>query len=163
LEKLAASWRTHPKYSRIEIILKSSLPAATTIQAQETEFIDVLETLISNSARALSNLPDGRKPIIQIQAQLVDNKCELIFEDNGSGIPTELLTELGEIPVVGQETGIGAWLAAATIRNDMQGTIEWQNIAPYGTQVKICLSALQQEHQLDGEDEYHETTSDSLL
>ncbi|MBF0298057.1 MAG: HAMP domain-containing histidine kinase [Oligoflexia bacterium] len=84
-----------------------------------TEFKRVISNLINNSVEAL---PEGQGKIVVILRSPSENVVDIIVEDNGKGIPTEIVDKLGQEGVsFGKEknnesgSGLGLFHAKTTV------------------------------------------------
>jgi nitrogen fixation/metabolism regulation signal transduction histidine kinase len=72
----------------------------------------VIHNLLKNAGEALDGKPDGR---VQVRTQLIENvespAIELSIEDNGGGVPPDLIDRLFEPYVTSKSKGTGLGLA----------------------------------------------------
>lgn len=99
-------WVVHSAHQAMTI--KQDLPSPLVCEGSSGQLQQVVMNLVQNACDALA----GREqPVLQIQAVVTDNEVELLFSDNGPGIPAEHLGRLFEpfftTKPVGQGTGLG--------------------------------------------------------
>jgi PAS domain S-box-containing protein len=108
------------------------------IFADQNKLRQVIINLLENSQDALHGI---QKPKIKICIKKKINGVELIFEDNGSGIPDEIIGRIFEPYVTSKKTGTGLGLAVVhKIIEEHDGTINIDRIKNSGTRVTITLS-----------------------
>ncbi|MCL2930770.1 MAG: ATP-binding protein [Trichodesmium sp. MAG_R03] len=101
------------------------------INADENKINRALQNLLANSLEAL-NQNEGR---IEVKAKRKDKWVEIIFSDNGAGIPEEIKNNLFEAFVsYGKQGGIGLGTAIVkTIVNAHRGEIFFESTLGKGT------------------------------
>lgn len=111
-------------------------------QVNEMELARVLSNLINNSIEAIEN-----RGQIQIQSRCTSQKFEITIQDNGIGIPGEILEKLGREPVsFGKQRsqsgfGIGVYHAFKSIEA-MGGRLSIESKLGSGTKVVISFPVL---------------------
>jgi C4-dicarboxylate-specific signal transduction histidine kinase len=90
----------------------SSVPRRSVLRAEfrPESFHRILHILTANS---LEWLHGAKNPEIRIKAVALKETCEIIFSDNGPGIPAELATQVFEPLYSGREGGRGMGLTIA--------------------------------------------------
>ena len=108
------------------------------------ELGQVFLNLIVNAAHAL--LDAGRNPEsgwIKIRTELVDESVELTFEDNGCGIPEDLVTKIYDpsftTKEIGRGTGQGLAIVRSIIVDKHQGKIDVVSLPNVGTRFRLRL------------------------
>ena len=118
----------------IEVIKSKNLPI---IYADENKLRQVIINLLENSRDALKGTKEP-KIIIYINKKI--KEVELVVEDNGQGIPDEIIGRIFEPYVTSKQTGTGLGLAVVhKIIEEHGGKIVIERIKNSGTRVKINL------------------------
>ena len=85
-------------------------------------------------------LKDIKNPKIKISLKKKINEIELIVEDNGNGIPDEIIGRIFEPYVTSKKTGTGLGLAIVNkIIEEHAGKIKIDRIKNSGTRVTIMI------------------------
>ena len=109
------------------------------IYADQNKLRQVIINLIENSQDALKDI---KKPKIKINIKKKNNEVELIVEDNGIGIPDEIIGRIFEPYVTSKKTGTGLGLAIVhKIIEEHNGKIKIERINNSGTRVIIKLKS----------------------
>jgi PAS domain S-box-containing protein len=109
------------------------------IYADQNKLRQVIINLIENSQDALKSI---KKPKIKIIIKKKINEVELIVEDNGIGIPDEIIGRIFEPYVTSKKTGTGLGLAIVhKIIEEHNGKIKIERINNSGTRVIIKLKS----------------------
>ena len=107
------------------------------IYADQNKLRQVIINLIENSQDALKDI---KKPKIKISIKKNVNEVELIVEDNGIGIPDEIIGRIFEPYVTSKKSGTGLGLAIVhKIIEEHDGKIIIEKINTSGTRVLIKL------------------------
>ncbi|MDC0931164.1 ATP-binding protein [Methylophilaceae bacterium] len=107
------------------------------IKIDENKFRQVLINIFDNSKSAIENTTH---PKIIITVKYNKNFIMLKFEDNGIGIPKEIMEKIYEPYVTSKKTGTGLGLAIVhKIIEEHSGNIEINNIKPNGVSTIITL------------------------
>ena len=107
------------------------------IKIDENKFRQVLINIFDNSKAATENT---KHPKIVITVKCNKNFIMLKFEDNGIGIPKEIMEKIYEPYVTSKKTGTGLGLAIVhKIIEEHSGSIEINNIKPNGVSILITL------------------------
>ena len=107
------------------------------IYADQNKLRQVIINLIENSQDALKDI---KNPEIKISIKKNVNEVELIVEDNGIGIPDEIIGRIFEPYVTSKKTGTGLGLAIVhKIIEEHDGKIIIEKINTSGTRVLIKL------------------------
>ncbi len=118
----------------IEVIKSKNLPI---IYADKNKLRQVIINLLENSRDALKGIKEP-KIIIYINKKI--KEVELVVEDNGQGIPDEIIGRIFEPYVTSKQTGTGLGLAVVhKIIEEHDGKIIIERIKNSGTRVKINL------------------------
>ena len=109
------------------------------IYADQNKLRQVIINLLENSQDALKEI---KKQRIKIFIKNKANEVELIIEDNGIGIPDEIIGRIFEPYVTSKETGTGLGLAIVhKIIEEHEGKINIERIKNSGTRVTINLKS----------------------
>ena len=109
------------------------------IYADQNKLRQVIINLLENSQDALKEI---KEPNIKILIKNKINQVELIVEDNGIGIPDEIIGRIYEPYVTSKKTGTGLGLAIVhKIIEEHQGKINIKRIKNSGTRVTINLKS----------------------
>lgn len=124
---------------RVKISFENNFPEAAS-EINAVEFKRALSNLINNSIESI--LEEGN---VLVRLSRENSKVALLIKDNGSGIPSEILSRLGKRGVTyGKDgSGLGVYHASKTIRQ-FSGDIEFQSALGEGTTIKITLPNVQQ-------------------
>jgi signal transduction histidine kinase len=108
---------------------------SSNILADKEELRRAFINIISNAIEAMNE-----KGVISISSQIDDRRIGITIQDNGPGIPEEILNRLFKVNFSTKTEGMGLGLAIVkkTIDN-LGGTIEFSSIIGKGTTVKIHL------------------------
>lgn len=130
--------RVHFKVSPEAELLRLTVPARLLAQA--------LRGLVKN---ALDATPPEKFVVCaanSVEVRSGQFEFELIVEDPGEGMSSEILQRIGEpfftTKPVGRGMGLGFFLARSVVER-LHGTLELQSIAKIGTKVTVRLPALQ--------------------
>ncbi len=119
---------------RMEVSLDTSLPA---IQADASLLRQVIHNLMQNALDALAGVTS---PKLVVRTQALDERVQLIVEDNGSGIREDLLGRIFEPYVTSKPKGTGLGLAIVKkIIEEHGGLVTIANVKPHGARVLIAL------------------------
>jgi nitrogen fixation/metabolism regulation signal transduction histidine kinase len=129
-------------YSDQNIEIKKNYPKKfKEIKIDENKFRQVLINIFDNSKAATENI---KNPKINITVKYNKNFIMLKFEDNGIGIPTEIIDKIYEPYVTSKKTGTGLGLAIVNkIIEEHSGDIEIKNIKPNGVCILITLPLME--------------------
>ncbi|MBX9769109.1 MAG: HAMP domain-containing histidine kinase [Bdellovibrionales bacterium] len=124
---------TDPKYLSF-----NNLTSHVEDTVPDMEFYSVISNLIQNSIEAF----DKGGGSIQISAQCTETETSIIIQDEGKGIPPNVLYNLGKRPVTfGKGTygnGLGYFHAKKWARKN-GGDVQIESVETLGTTVKIIL------------------------
>ena len=125
-------------YSDQNIEIKKNYPKKIKeIKIDENKFRQVLINIFDNSKAATENI---KNPKINITVKYNKNFIMLKFEDNGIGIPIEIIDKIYEPYVTSKKTGTGLGLAIVNkIIEEHSGKIEINNIKQSGVSILITL------------------------
>ena len=129
-------------YSDQNIEIKKNYPKKIKeIKIDENKFRQVLINIFDNSKAATEKI---KNPKIMITVKYNKNFIMLKFEDNGIGIPTEIIDKIYEPYVTSKKTGTGLGLAIVNkIIEEHSGEIEIKNIKPKGVCILITLPLME--------------------
>jgi len=125
-------------YSDQNFTIKKNYPKKRReIRIDENKFRQVLINIFDNSKSALENI---KNPRINITVKYDDNFFRLKFEDNGMGVPKDIIERIYEPYVTSKKTGTGLGLAIVyKIIEEHSGSIEIKNVNPGGAAISITL------------------------
>jgi nitrogen fixation/metabolism regulation signal transduction histidine kinase len=122
-------------YEISEIIKVKKNKNIPIIYADQNKLRQVIINLLENSRDALKGI---EKPKIRIFINNKNNELELIVEDNGIGVPDEIIGRIFEPYVTSKKTGTGLGLAIVhKIIEEHNSKIIIERIKNSGTRVKI--------------------------
>jgi PAS domain S-box-containing protein len=121
-------------------------PEITALDCLPGELSQVFVNLIVNAVQAIgeqSGRPSDRKGEITVRTRRIGDAAEISVEDNGPGIPPDVLARVFEpfftTKVVGKGTGQGLAIAHAVVVEKHQGTIRVESQVGQGTSFIITL------------------------
>ena len=107
------------------------------IKADPNQILRVFNNLIKNALQAISDDRQGR---IRIQLDVVDNLCEISFQDNGTGISSESQTRIFSPNFTTKTAGMGLGLAMVkNIIDNSSGQIWFETEPGKGTTFFVKL------------------------
>jgi len=107
------------------------------IKADPNQILRVFNNLIKN---ALQAIPGDRQGVIAIKLAIVDNACEISFQDNGTGIPTDWQTRIFSPNFTTKTAGMGLGLAMVkNIIDNTPGRIWFETEPGAGTTFFVLL------------------------
>ena len=112
-------------------------PDKLSIQADDSQILQVLINLVKNATEALEGIPN---PKLNLVVKRILNQVSIEISDNGSGIPDEVLKKIF-VPFYSTKptgSGIGLSLSRQIIRNH-GGQISVQSKEGEGTTFKVAL------------------------
>jgi len=129
-------------YSDQNIEIKKNYPKKIKeIKIDENKFRQVFINIFDNSKAATEKI---NNPKIIITVKYNKNFIMLKFEDNGIGIPTEIIDKIYEPYVTSKKTGTGLGLAIVNkIIEEHSGEIEIKNTKPNGVRILITLPLME--------------------
>ena len=129
-------------YSDQNIEIKKNYPKKIKeIKIDENKFRQVLINIFDNSKAATEKI---KNPKIMITVKYNKNFIMLKFQDNGIGIPTEIIDKIYEPYVTSKKTGTGLGLAIVNkIIEEHSGDIEIKNTKPNGVCILITLPLME--------------------
>jgi len=118
-------------------IIKKYPKKIKTLKVDENKFRQVFINIFDNSKAALQNI---NKPKINIAIKFEKKSIRIKFEDNGIGIPKEIIEKIFEPYVTSKKNGTGLGLAIVyKIIEEHNGVIEIINKKPSGVSILITL------------------------
>tara|TARA_B100000035_G_scaffold165871_1_gene141531 strand:- start:225 stop:1145 length:921 start_codon:yes stop_codon:yes gene_type:complete len=118
-------------------IIKKYPNKIKTLKVDENKFRQVFINIFDNSKAALQNI---NKPKINIAIKFEKKSIRIKFDDNGIGIPKEIIEKIYEPYVTSKKTGTGLGLAIVyKIIEEHNGVIEINNKRPRGVSILIIL------------------------
>lgn len=118
------------------------------IRGMEQELRTILQILLENAMEASAS--DGN---IQVLLENNLNSCDINILDEGCGIPEEIQNNLfvPQVTSKGSGAGMGLFIAKRLVESRYKGTLEINNRADKGVEVKLCLNKNNQQ-DLSSED-----------
>lgn len=110
-----------------------------TVLGGQVRLQHVLMNLVGN---ALDAVPDGVAPIVSIAVIRVDGLARIVVEDNGSGIPPEVLSKIFDPFFTTKDVGKGLGLGLSisfNIVKDFGGTLHAENRPEGGARFTVIL------------------------
>jgi two-component system, sporulation sensor kinase A len=103
------------------------------IQCDEYQIRQVLINIIKNAIEAVE-----RNGVIEIDAEVIEDKVMIVIQDNGPGIPEHVLTKMGEPFLTTKEkgTGLGIMICFAIMKHH-EGELRFRNAAKGGARAEI--------------------------
>ncbi|MBE9461787.1 sensor histidine kinase [Dyadobacter subterraneus] len=132
------------------VTLKYDLdPLVKEVKISRGDFGRVILNLVNNACYAVNERAKrenvGYNPCIKITTKKRDDKIEIRFEDNGIGIPADIVSKLFQpfftTKPHGKGTGLGLSLTYSTIVETHQGTIEVTSELNEKTEFLIVIPA----------------------
>jgi signal transduction histidine kinase len=127
------------KYERVafDLDLAPDLPEANLDQGQIQQ---VLMNLFSNSADAMGEAKDARDPRVTVRSRVRGEDIVITVEDNGPGIPPEVLPRIFEPSVTTKPEGHGFGLSTCyRIVKNHGGHIKAENVPRGGARFTVVL------------------------
>jgi signal transduction histidine kinase len=97
------------------------VPSGLEVRAAENQVVQVLINLLTNAARAIAKVKDGREPSIDIRARLEGRRVEVRVRDNGIGMDADALQRACDpfytSSEPGQGMGMGLSICQTLLRN----------------------------------------------
>lgn len=113
------------------------------IYGDENKLRQVIVNLIDNAKDAMINI---KNPRINIKIEEYKNQLHLIVEDNGTGVPKDIISNIFEPYVTSKSHGTGLGLAIVLkIIDEHNGNITIKNNKDIGTTVLIKLPLIENE------------------
>jgi len=127
-------------YENSPIAIRPNLAIALPqVAGDASQLRQVIHNILRNAEDAMS---ETAAPQLQIESERARHGVRLIFTDNGSGFPPEILAKAFEPYVTTKDKGTGLGLAIVRkIVDEHQGTIKVGNIEPHGARITIDLPA----------------------
>jgi two-component system nitrogen regulation sensor histidine kinase NtrY len=110
------------------------------IKADPNQILRVFNNLIKNAIQAI---PDDRKGLIRIEVKIIENQCEIQFQDNGTGIPNDQQTRIFSPNFTTKTAGMG--LGLANIIDNSLGRIWFETNPGEGTTFFVRLPLQEKE------------------
>jgi signal transduction histidine kinase len=121
-------------------------PGLPIIPCVPGEFNQVILNMIVNAAHAIAEkqgLAGGERGRISVSTRLVDDEAEIVIEDNGTGIPEDIVGRIFDpfftTKQVGKGTGQGLCIAHNAIVKRLGGTLSVESQIGIGTRFIIRL------------------------
>lgn len=124
--------------SNVEIIF-DSVENNLMVNMNQVDFYRTISNLINNSMEAIEDVG-----VISISLSLINSKAIIIIQDNGKGIPSDIINRIGERRfshdknIKNSGTGLGIYFAKNVIQS-LNGTFNIKSELTKGTSITICL------------------------
>jgi len=102
------------------IRIEGELPADLVVKGQKTQLTHLFINLLSNSARALQQSPNGAPKIISVRASVAEELATIEVADSGPGIPPEIINRVFEPFFTTQEVGQGMGMGLSVCHTIME-------------------------------------------
>ncbi|MES9958993.1 MAG: HAMP domain-containing sensor histidine kinase [Sedimenticola sp.] len=112
------------------------------IDANPMLFGQVIQNILQNSIHALANQSTGREKRISISMESLNSLMIIVIEDNGTGIPDEIIDRVLEpfFTTKPLDTGSGLGLALClNVINKMEGELLLENLVDGGLKTTIKI------------------------
>lgn len=122
--------------ARLDTVVDENLPS---IRGDGSSLTQVVTNLVVNAAQAA-----GTGGIVRLRGSATDGKVRIVVEDDGPGIPTEVMPRLFEPFFTTKRQGEGTGLGLAVSRGIIEahaGTLMAENISGRGARFVITLAA----------------------
>jgi signal transduction histidine kinase len=109
------------------------------VECAPSQLDQVFLNLIVNAAQAM---PQGKMGLIDIRTDCDDKRVWIEVQDNGPGIPPEILKKIFDPFFTTKDPGTGTGLGLSVSQNIIQqhnGTLEVSSVVGVGTTFKITL------------------------
>lgn len=131
-------WRSHGH--RIQFQLFKEQCDSALVEVRPTELRMVLDTLVQNAVKALEKMASNHEAKVDIYLRNTKDTLDIIVEDTGPGIDDGILPLLGQAPINSSNgSGMGAYIVAGIVEDEMKGTVRWENAELCGARVIISL------------------------
>ncbi|PTL79916.1 sensor histidine kinase [Vitiosangium sp. GDMCC 1.1324] len=120
-------------------------PGLPAVRLGQRHLVQVLLNLLLNAVDAVETAVPARRALIWVRAQTVDGKVQLEVEDNGPGIPPDVLPKLFEPFFTTKPPGKGTGLGLALCREYVSragGTLHAENRPEGGARFVLVLPAV---------------------
>ena len=112
------------------------------IMGLENNLVQVVINLVTNARDALDASPDNRKKIINVKIEADETDAKLSIEDNGTGIPADILPNVFNPFFTTKEPGAGTGLGLSIthrIVENLGGRISAQSEEGRGTSIVVSI------------------------
>jgi two-component system NtrC family sensor kinase len=137
LEDIAGFARQKAKYRSVEVRLLLD-PKAGDVESSPTEIQQIILNLVNNAIDAIEK-EDG---LVQLRSTREDNVVRIDVEDNGPGIPGDILPNIFEpfftTKAVGKGTGLGLSICRDIVSR-MGGSISVDSVVGQGSVFRVRL------------------------
>ncbi len=117
-------------FKNVDIKIKTNLDDSIELIGYPSEFSQVILNILSNAKDILVEKKESDR-VVQISIYKKDKCCTLEIEDNGGGIPDDIINKVFEPYFTtkdeGKGTGIGLYMTKTIIESNMKGTIRVEN------------------------------------
>ncbi len=115
------------------------LSSQATVLADSERLRRVMVNVITNALQALAEKPNANK-LLDIQTRVIDDRCEILVRDTGSGMSEEVMARIFEPMFSTKNFGVG--LGVPIIKNIMEGHgggVDYHSEPGMGTTVVMWL------------------------
>jgi two-component system, NtrC family, sensor kinase len=110
------------------------------VDADANQLVQVFANILTNAAQAIASAHDGGR--IHIQTALADRNAEILIDDNGPGIPSEIRQKIFDPFFTTRRTsggsGLGLTICLAILK-EQGGSIEAQSSPEGGARFRILM------------------------
>ncbi|MCB9060422.1 MAG: HAMP domain-containing histidine kinase [Halobacteriovoraceae bacterium] len=134
--------KSFTKPSSIAVIYQTDILDEFTINTNPTWLSQVFFNLIINAAQSFESIENNKNKSIYIKSKFssVKNQIEIIFDDNGPGIPDEIIDKIFQQFFTTKPNGTGLGLSVCkNLINKLDGDILLEKTSCLGTIFKITL------------------------
>jgi signal transduction histidine kinase len=119
--------------------LNLDVPELPPVHGYASKLGQVFLNVLRNAVQAVEGVPGGE---IRLQARVVGERIEIVTEDNGVGMPPEVLAHVAQpfFTTKPQGAGLGLWISQ-TLLERQGGTLTLTSRVGVGTVVTISLPA----------------------
>ncbi|HVW24461.1 MAG TPA: ATP-binding protein [Polyangiaceae bacterium] len=121
------------------------LPEVPAVLADESRLTQVLVNLLVNAAQAFSTDDPARNRVV-VSASTIDDHVRITVEDNGPGIPADVLPRIFDpfftTKPVGHGTGLGLSISQSIV-SALGGELRCESVVGRGTEFHVQLPAVE--------------------
>jgi len=119
--------------------IEPGIEGSFTVLGSQSRLVQLLTNLLRNGAESLGASPDGRVDVV-LRAGPEEGVAEILVEDNGPGIPPELMDRISDPFFTTKQEGTGLGLyVARRVAEDHRGRLSIESAPGRGTRVSVLL------------------------